>query len=116
MAEIPSTMTPATNMLSVLDSGAQLTRAHIQSFIDSELGHMWPYACFADDDINAKLGEYGYVDRSAQQEQFVRLGHIDDLNMEAQEIAPDVRFRHRTQSEGVTPWTELSQWPDHIIR
>ena len=107
-------MKPAEDMLSTLRSGAQPSQAHIQEFIDSDLGYMWPYACFSEG-VDARLGEYGYVDRSCREERFVRLGHIDDLHMKDQSTAAEVRYRHRMRGSA-TPWVELPHWPDHVIR
>ncbi|KAI0752667.1 hypothetical protein C8Q80DRAFT_468676 [Daedaleopsis nitida] len=85
---------------------------HVTDFVNSVGGQMWSMNHLRQG-ISADLGEYGYIQRDADGERFVCLGHIDELP----DMPPTSTFAlHRKEApNGSTPWSKVHHWPGEIF-
>ena len=111
---LPSVISSVTDLLPRLCSDAQSGRAHIQSFLSANYINLCAYEVFPST-VPAEIGEYGYIKRGeGGREDFVRLGHIDELMSEP---STPVEASYRTLTRGISnPWRHLPGWPEHVFR
>lgn len=104
----------ASSLLVLLRSriGTTAKPIDVQPFIDSDLAKLWASHQFQSE-VNAKWGDYGYMERKHGSETFVRLGHIYDLVQPTGKLSTFI-LRRRSGCDWKPaedyPWPEDAVW------